>query len=91
MKMGNHSGFDKFVLVDFSSRLGCYALRGRRLADSGTVEQTSGLVHFGGDHGEAPAVFTGAHRFEGSVERQQMGLADNMVRKHFAVSFEKSG
>ncbi|MNM98774.1 hypothetical protein D3C81_1113130 [compost metagenome] len=40
----------------------------------GAVRQ---VAHFVGDHGETTARLTGARRFDGSVERQQVGLLGN--------------
>ena len=36
-------------------------------------------LHFRGDHREAAAGFAGARRFDGGVERQQIGLAGDGV------------
>jgi hypothetical protein len=31
-------------------------------------------LHFGGDHGKAAAGFTGTRRFDGRIQREQVGL-----------------
>jgi hypothetical protein len=48
-------------------------LAGRLLAALGQ------LAHLGGDHGKPLAVFAGARRLDGRVERQQVGLARNLL------------
>ena len=53
-----------FLLADFAGSL-------RRLLGK--------ALHLGSDHREAAPGFTGASRFDGRVERQQIGLAGNRI------------
>ncbi len=39
----------------------------------------SEVAHFGGDHREAAALFAGTRRFDGCVQRQQVGLEGDLV------------
>jgi hypothetical protein len=60
----------------------------RRLLDAGDLladlaSRLRGLLgqrlHFGGNHREAATGFAGTRRFDGGVERQQIGLARDVV------------
>ena len=43
------------------------------------VDFSGQLAHFVGDHREAQAVFSGARRFDGRVQRQKVGLFGEVI------------